>query len=936
MMDLVHDFTRFEDLHQAAGTSPGPWQRRILAELRFALVLSNAGDGRFEKEIASAEDILRQCVAQEGTITNSAAQKAEEALLPAAQAAKAYEFLCVAHAHIDMNWMWGFHETVGAAVDTFRTMLDIMEEYPGFRFSQSQASVYRILERFAPDMLEEVRARVKEGRWEVTASTWVESDKNLPSGESLTRQYLLAKRYLCGLLDLSPEDLCIDFEPDTFGHNANVPEIASHAGVKYYYHCRGCTPEDIISRWRAPSGAELLVFTEPDWYNADIGYHLAEQAVELEKRTGSSTLLKVYGVGDHGGGPTRRDLDVFLEMDGWPVYPRFRFATLREYFESLEARRESFPIKDQEINFLMDGCYTTHSRIKAGNRRSERALASSELASVMADAYAKAPYPAGLYTDAWEKVLFNQFHDIIPGSGVVETTEYASALYQEAGGAAQTGRKLALRAIAAQIDSASLLPESGCRFSRGEGGGAGFDMCGRAQGKTRLYHVFQNQPQDRALPVEFVVWDYEGDESRLAVRDPEGNWLDTQIIDQGESWGHRYARILAKVSVPACGWSTYLVGEKPVEARWNVLNDLRVQAPDSFVLENGRLRAVFSPDDGALVSLVEKEGGTELIPEGKRGRFLFYQESLRKEAVHGNPGMSSWLVGHRREGTPLERIEVRTLPSGPVRGRIEVSGTFGTASTLRAEIYLDQDSSALQFKVDCDWREFGGEPQGVPCLCFVLPEGCSCNAYTFDIPFGFVKREGRAMDLPGSSFVMAGETGRSALILAAKEKYAYRCGDGAMSLVLIRGAYEPDPIPEIGQHQLSFGVICQPGGQDLARYAQAVRDFDDPPYAVSAKPQKGTLPVSQSFLRLEGGTVLLSAVKGGEDPQPGVLYLRLYETGGKDCQAVVRLGAKIASAAFADALEQPEGGEPAFSGNEQRVPVGANQVVNVRVKLADA
>ena len=109
MMDLVHDFTRFEDLHQAAGTDPGPWQRRILAELRFALVLSNAGDSRFEKEITAAEEILRQSVAQEGVITNSAAQKAEEALLPCAQAAKAYEFLCVAHAHIDLNWMWGFH-----------------------------------------------------------------------------------------------------------------------------------------------------------------------------------------------------------------------------------------------------------------------------------------------------------------------------------------------------------------------------------------------------------------------------------------------------------------------------------------------------------------------------------------------------------------------------------------------------------------------------------------------------------------------------------------------------------------------------------------------------------------------------------------------------------------------------------------------------------
>ena len=935
MVDLIHDFTRFEDLEQAAGTKPGPWQRRILSELRFALVLSQARDNAFETEIAAAEAILRQCAEQEGTLTNSAAQKAEEALLPCAQAAKAYEFLCVAHAHIDMNWMWGFHETVGTTIDTFRTMLDIMEEYPNFRFSQSQASVYRILERFAPDMLEEVRQRVKEGRWEVTASTWVESDKNLPSGESLSRHYLLAKNYLCRLLGLTPDELCIDFEPDTFGHNANVPEIASHAGVKYYYHCRGCTPEKIVTRWRAPSGAELLVFTEPDWYNAEINYRLAEQAVELEKRTGSSTLLKVYGVGDHGGGPTRRDLDILMEMDGWPVYPQFRFATLREYFESLEPRRDTFPVTDQEINFLMDGCYTTHSRIKAGNRRSEQALASSELASVLADVYAGAPYPAGLYTEAWEKVLFNQFHDIIPGSGVVETTEYASGLYQEIGGAAQTGRKLALGAVAAQINSASLLEEEADPpFSRAQGGGAGFDMCGRGLGRTRLYHVFQNQPRDRTLPVEFVVWDYEGDESRLAVKDPEGNWLKTQTIDKGESWGHHFVRLLASVSVPACGWSTYLVGEKPVETGWNIINDLRIQEPESFVLENQKLRALFSPEDGSLISLVEKENGTDLIPQGQKARFLFCYEALNKEALNGNPGMSSWITGRRREAQGLGQIELRMLQKGPVRSSLEITGKFGGASSLRAEIFLDQDSSALQFKLDCDWREFGGAPQGVPCLCFSLPEACSYNTYTFDIPFGFVKRAGRDMDLPASSFVMAGETSRSAWILSAKEKYGYRCQNGAMSLVLIRGAYEPDPIPEIGQHQLSFAVLREPGGRELAHYARAVRDFDDPPYAVSARPHRGSLPLSARFLSLEEGTVLLSAVKGGEEPQPGELCLRLYETGGQACQAVVELDGDIAAATLVDTLEQPIPGDVFFSGGRLEAPMEPYQVLNIRVELA--
>ncbi len=111
-------------------------------------------------------------------------------------------------------------------------MLDLMNEYPGFTFSQSQASVYRIVEEHDPELLKEIRRRVKEGRWEVTASTWVETDKNMPCGESLARHVLYTKRYLARLFDLEGERLAIDFEPDTFGHSRNVPEILARGGVR--------------------------------------------------------------------------------------------------------------------------------------------------------------------------------------------------------------------------------------------------------------------------------------------------------------------------------------------------------------------------------------------------------------------------------------------------------------------------------------------------------------------------------------------------------------------------------------------------------------------------------------------------------------------------------------------------------------------------------
>jgi alpha-mannosidase len=152
-----------------------------------------------------------------------------------------------------MNYQWGYQETVSITTETFRTMLDLMKEYPDFTYSQSQASVYEIVEKYDPAQLTEIKQRVKEGRWELAATSWVECDKNMPNGESLCRHISYTKKYLSELFDIDPDTLCLDYEPDTFGHAATVPEILQDGGVDYYYHCRGCNPRGPY-RWQSPSG----------------------------------------------------------------------------------------------------------------------------------------------------------------------------------------------------------------------------------------------------------------------------------------------------------------------------------------------------------------------------------------------------------------------------------------------------------------------------------------------------------------------------------------------------------------------------------------------------------------------------------------------------------------------------------------------------------
>ena len=243
-------------------THPNPWGSRCVLQLQYAAKLSESEAGIYDDMVAQAVELAWQATQTDGAITAPVTLAVEQVLSPLAEKAKGYSLLCIGHAHIDMNWMWGYDETSSITLDTFRTMLDLMKEYPEFTYGQSQASVYKIVEQHCPEMIDEIRQRVHEGRWEVTASTWVESDRNMPNLESMARHFLYTKQYLSQLLDIDPASLNVDYEPDTFGHSINVPEVLCDGGVKYYYHCRGYD-KHVLYNWKAPSGREILVFREP-------------------------------------------------------------------------------------------------------------------------------------------------------------------------------------------------------------------------------------------------------------------------------------------------------------------------------------------------------------------------------------------------------------------------------------------------------------------------------------------------------------------------------------------------------------------------------------------------------------------------------------------------------------------------------------------------
>ena len=880
---------------------------RILSELKYAYIISQTKGGRYDEILHKTEQLILDGYKKNGTITNELVFQAEKLMEDLKYEAKNFEVICAAHAHIDMNWMWGWDETVSVTLDTFRTMLDIMKEYQAFKFSQSQASVYKIVQEHDPEMLEEIKKRVKEGRWEITASTWVEADKNMPNGESLSRHILYTKKYLSELFDIKPESLNIDFEPDTFGHSLNIPEILSQGGVKYYYHCRGNEGHSLY-RWISPSGAELIVNWEPNWYNSTIDSDIAFCIPDLAGKCGINTVLKVYGVGDHGGGPTRRDIERIIDMNNWPIFPKIKFGTFGEYFSKVEAAKDRLPIVRGEQNFLCDGCYTSQSKIKEGNRKSEALLNEAELFSSFTSIYTNALYPTKEFEEAWRSVLFNQFHDIITGSGVAETRAYALGLYQKVLATANSKRKIAFKKIADKINTLGLVPlNEDISECTADGAGVGTVQCGRGAGKTRVFHIFNPSVTNRKEVAEVMVWDWNGDINRIVFKNENGQKVQHQVVEKGfnEYWSHYYLKVLIKVDVPSCGYTTYAMTEdKITDIKVSYYCEMRVQKVDEFFLENSLLKVIFNSMDGSISSLIDKTTGKELIDvERKSGIFKLIDEGDNKEITAGNPGMSAWFIGRYKNIDSLNKnVEMKKI-QGPLRSTIIYETEFRN-SKLSVKVSLDEDSSLLNFEVKCDWHEIGKLGKGIPQLGFYMPLPYQCTSYKYDIPFGVINREGMDMDLPGNSFVTGiSKDNKKSLMLISNSKYGFRCVKDDMAITLLRSSYDPDPYPEFGIHNFRFSLGIVDSLKTNNQLINFAYDYNHPLSILSGTGHKGELPLQNQFISVEEGSIVVSAVKMPEIDGVNKLLVRIYETDGIKTRTVLKFFRRPERAYFVDVNE---------------------------------
>ena len=896
--------------------------------------------------------------------------RVEEALAPLAKTAKSYTVYLAGHAHIDMNWMWSWPETVSATLDTFATMLTLLEEFPEFHFSQSQASVYEIVREHAPEMLPAISARVKEGRWEVTASHWVEGEKNIAGGESLCRHLLYTRAFLQEMFGLKPEDVAIDWAPDTFGHAATMPAYLVRGGVNYLFLHRPGTQQQPVADafwWEAPDGSRVLVHNaQRRGYNGFINPGQVFEAIQTAKADGglNFTLLS-YGVGDHGGGPTRRDLLMRREMDSWPIFPALTCAPAHDYFARLSREGAALPVMRGELNYEFTGCYTTQALIKRINRLGEARVADAEMAATFDTLVRGTTYPATTFAQNWKRVLFSQFHDILPGSGVHDTRTFAHGQFQETMASTTTILTRALRGVAGVVDTLRVAGPLGVAempatfLSSGHGSGAGIaasegrisQYSDHGNSPARPFVVFNLTAVERREVINLTIWDRESagspvrfHEKTFEAVDADGAVQPVQLLKKADAWGHQCMTLAVPVVVPALGFTTVVIRETfaPATAVRGV-SQISVPHHCCFYvvrervvagLENKLVRVEFDTQTGRIASFLDKRTGLQLVDPASGGMGLEY--SVERWQVQ-----SSWSINNAGPVEAPRVVSINEVQTGPYTAAIEIMYQLHE-STGKVTYRLDQDDPTLRVNMEIEWFQRGTKTEGCPNLRFALPLALSEPAASYEIPFGSVARTTTPdQEVPALRWArVAGHIGkkRAAMLVLNDCKHGHALSGSTLRVNLIRSAIDPDPLPDIGHHDIALAIIPVEPDTTVAQATRLAQAFNTPLLPVGTAVHPGRLAPTTALLELQGDDLVLSGIKMAEN-NDGVL-VRVYEASGAVAKGAVALAPALgvpAEVRCVDLMERTlTDAKPVLSKHAAKFSVPAHGIASVVMKVKQA
>jgi alpha-mannosidase len=411
-----------------------PAAHRLLLDFAVlrALEAEEGVDPAFAGELLAGLDDVATAWQPDDRATWDRAEAILAALYTRHAAGGPHELSAVGHAHLDTAWLWPLEESRRKARRTFATQVRLMDEYPEHVFAASQAEHYAWIQEDDPALWTDIRARVERRQWAPVGGTWIEPDCNLPSGESLARQFLYGQRFFERELGRRCTEL---WQPDVFGYTGQLPQLMRQAGISRFLTQklswnRFNRPEHHTFTWQGIDGSEVLTHFPPaDTYNAEATVaELRRNVREYRDHERAGESLLVFGHGDGGGGPTREMLERLRRARDLRGLPRTTLRHPEEFFDRLEAGARDLRTIVGELYFEYHrGTYTTQAALKRGNRRCEQALHDAELLAAVAARLGRAPYPREALTAAWRTLLVTQFHDVLPGTSIAEVNERARA-----------------------------------------------------------------------------------------------------------------------------------------------------------------------------------------------------------------------------------------------------------------------------------------------------------------------------------------------------------------------------------------------------------------------------------------------------------------------------------------------------------------------------
>ena len=742
-----------------------------------------------------------------------------------------HTFYLVGNAHLDPVWQWRWQEGSMEAKATIRSALDRMKEFPEFRFVCSSASVYQWVEEFAPEMFEEVRTRVAEGRFIIVGGWHVQPDCNLPSGEAYARQSLYAQRYFQETFGTTAK---IGYNVDSFGHNAMLPQILKKSGMDSYIFMRPCEQEkhmdSDIFRWVSDDGSAVTAFRIPDPYcfNFRTLEELENRIAWLEENTQNSldAIPLFYGVGNHGGGPTIRNLEILREFSEKHPEKKLIYSDLQDFFDSV---RLDIPQYRGDLQHHASGCYSAVPEIKSGIRRAENDLMAAERFGFLAGKTGR----SAAFRDAWNQVCFCHFHDCMDGCSVKEVYDDAAHMLGMSRHIAATEENNALQTLSWRVDT-------------------------HETEKGLPVVVFNPHSFEVAQTIRVC-------RSFGAVADHLGGPIPSQQVrSSAESCSGR-TDTLFTARVPALGHSVYYLREAEPPAQATPHSN----AP---VLENEYLKVTFEPFSGYITSIYDKRSSREWLQD-KGAVPVVIDEYPHDTWSHAKNFFTD-------EMARFSDATVTVTETGPVRSTVKVVSHYNS-STLTQYFSLCAGCAKLEVRATVDWHEKH------KMLKLAWPMAVEDPEAFYEIPFGVIRRPADGEEEPGIHWTaVKGTSGGFAIVNDCT--YSSSVKGSTLYHTILRspiycdhGGARTSESEFTAQGRFDFTYILMETGDDWICVSREGQILNKGLTNIVETWHRGDLPDSPTAgISIDAPNVLLSAIKRSEDGTGTILRLR--EITGRD------------------------------------------------------